>query len=83
MLDDYDLKYETFNDNLLLETYLRRTNLDCQVTPVLCGSSFKNISVQPMMDAIVKYLPNPFELLKNNHSKYFDTALNGMSLFFL
>lgn len=77
MLEKYDLKYETFDDNILLETYLRQTALQCQITPVLCGSSFKNIGVQPMMDAVIKYLPNPLELAKNKHSKYFENELNG------
>lgn len=31
------------------------------VTPVLCGSSFKNIGVQPLMDAVVAYLPSPLQ----------------------
>lgn len=31
------------------------------IVPVLCGASFKNIGVQPLLDAIVNYLPSPIE----------------------
>lgn len=30
--------------------------------PVLCGSSYKNIGVQPLMDAVILYLPSPLEM---------------------
>ena len=38
---------------------LHRACLDTKVTPVLCGSSFKNKGVQPLLDAIVELLPSP------------------------
>ncbi len=38
---------------------LHRATLDIKVTPVLCGSSFKNKGVQPLLDAIVELLPSP------------------------
>jgi elongation factor G len=61
LLDKYDLKYELVDDNILLETYLRKLSLNSKITPILCGSSFKNIAVQPLLDAIIKYLPSPEE----------------------
>jgi elongation factor G len=41
---------------------LRKATLDIKVTPVLCGSSFKNKGVQPLLDAIVELLPSPLEV---------------------
>jgi elongation factor G len=72
LLDKYNLNYETVNDNLLLDTHIRQACLDNAVTPILCGSSFKNIAVQPLMDAVIKYLPNPLDLSKNDFEKYFE-----------
>jgi elongation factor G len=41
---------------------LHRATLDIKVTPVLCGSSFKNKGVQPLLDEIVELLPSPLEV---------------------
>ena len=41
---------------------LHRATLDIKVTPVLCGSSFKNKGVQPLLDAVVELLPSPLEV---------------------
>jgi elongation factor G len=41
---------------------LHRACLDTKVTPVLCGSSFKNKGVQPLLDAIVELLPSPLDV---------------------
>src|SRR4051794_6886941 len=41
---------------------LHRATLDVKVTPVLCGSSFKNKGVQPLLDEIVELLPSPLEV---------------------
>jgi elongation factor G len=41
---------------------LHRATLDIKVTPVLCGSSFKNKGVQPVLDGIVELLPSPLEV---------------------
>ena len=38
---------------------LRRACLKVSIIPVLCGSSFKNKGVQPLLDAVVNYLPSP------------------------
>lgn len=45
----------------LLKKALRQATLKAQVVPILCGSSFRNIGVQPLMDAIVDYLPSPLD----------------------
>jgi len=63
-------------DESLLEKYLdgeeltkeeiiagiRKATLDAAITPVLCGSSFKNKGVQPLLDAINDYLPSPLDV---------------------
>ena len=41
---------------------LRQATLDIKVTPVLCGSSFKNKGVQPLLDAVLEYLPSPLDV---------------------
>ena len=41
---------------------IRRATLADKLTPVLCGSAFKNKGVQPMLDAVVRYLPSPLDV---------------------
>jgi elongation factor G len=45
-----------------LKAAIRKATLDIQMTPVLCGSSFKNKGVQPLLDAVVDYLPSPLDV---------------------
>lgn len=45
-----------------LKAAIRKATLDLSLTPVLCGSSFKNKGVQPLLDAIVDYLPSPLDV---------------------
>jgi elongation factor G len=45
-----------------LNAAIRRATIAGGVTPVLCGSAFKNKGVQPMLDAIVDYLPSPVDI---------------------
>ena len=40
---------------------IRAATLNLDVVPVLCGSSFKNKGVQPLLDAVVAYLPSPLD----------------------
>ncbi|KAI8899166.1 P-loop containing nucleoside triphosphate hydrolase protein [Globomyces pollinis-pini] len=42
-----------------IEKALRRCTLNGSGVPVLCGASFKNIGVQPLLDSVIKYLPSP------------------------
>jgi len=46
----------------ILRTALRRATISGQAVPVLCGAAFKNKGVQPMLDAVVNYLPSPLDV---------------------
>jgi elongation factor G len=64
------------NDDAIMEKYLggealseeeiiagiRRATLSYKLTPVLTGSAFKNKGVQPMLDAVTRYLPSPLDV---------------------
>ena len=64
------------NDDEIMELYLegeeptveqlhagiRRATIAAKLTPVTCGSAFKNKGVQPLLDAIVRYLPSPLDI---------------------
>jgi elongation factor G len=41
---------------------IRKATLSIAMTPVLCGSSFKNKGVQPLLDAVLDYLPSPLDV---------------------
>ena len=41
---------------------IRNATIKVAITPVLCGSSYKNRGVQPLLDAIVAYLPSPLDI---------------------
>src|SRR5438045_4702572 len=45
-----------------LKAAIRKATLDISMTPVLCGSSFKNKGVQPLLDAVIDYLPSPLDV---------------------
>ena len=56
-LEEADIPHERIAKSL------HRAALDLKVTPVLCGSAFKNKGVQPLLDAIVELLPSPLEVV--------------------
>ena len=45
-----------------LQKCIRNGTISMSFVPVLCGSSFKNKGVQPMLDAVVDYLPSPLDI---------------------
>jgi elongation factor G len=45
-----------------MRVIIRKATIEHRITPVLCGASFKNKGVQPLLDAIISYLPNPAEI---------------------
>ena len=46
----------------VLKRAIRSATLGIHFTPVLCGSSFKNKGVQPLLDAVIDYLPSPLDV---------------------
>jgi elongation factor G len=46
----------------MLKRALRAATLDITVTPVLAGSAFKNKGIQPLLDAVVDFLPSPVDV---------------------
>jgi elongation factor G len=42
-----------------IKAAIRKGTLNCTITPAMCGSSFKNKGVQPLLDAVVDYMPSP------------------------
>ena len=46
----------------LLRAAIRKATLEIRLTPVLCGSSFKNKGVQPLLDAVIDFLPSPLDV---------------------
>jgi elongation factor G len=45
-----------------LRAAIRRATLDISITPVLLGSAFKNKGVQPLLEAVIDYLPSPIDV---------------------
>lgn len=45
-----------------MRAIIRKATIERRITPVLCGASFRNKGVQPLLDAIVSYLPNPSDI---------------------
>lgn len=44
-----------------IKASIRRVTLDNKAVPVLCGAAFKNLGVQPLLDAVLDYLPSPLD----------------------
>jgi len=49
-------------DEKLIRKAIRKGTLELSVTPVMCGSAFKNKGVQPLLDAVVDFLPSPIDV---------------------
>jgi len=45
-----------------IKAAVRKLTVNSEIYPVLCGSAFKNKGVQPMLDAVIDYLPNPLDV---------------------
>ncbi|MES9975265.1 MAG: GTP-binding protein, partial [Candidatus Thiodiazotropha sp.] len=49
-------------DEEMIHDALRRATLDNAIVPVLCGSALRNRGVQPLLDALIRYLPSPLDI---------------------
>jgi elongation factor G len=61
LMETYLLDEESVTPDMIRRA-LRRGTLESKITPVLCGSAFKNKGVQPLLDAVVDYLPSPLDV---------------------
>jgi elongation factor G len=55
------IQEEEITSELLMRS-IRQATIQSAVVPVLCGSAFKNKGVQPLLDAVVDYLPSPIDI---------------------
>uniref|UniRef100_H2YDZ7 Tr-type G domain-containing protein n=1 Tax=Ciona savignyi TaxID=51511 RepID=H2YDZ7_CIOSA len=72
-----------------LKKWIRHGTIDRTFVPVLCGSSYKNVGIQPLLNAVVDYLPQPSDIqhpffLKSNKNlslfrRYYDNTLLAMA----
>jgi elongation factor G len=60
LMEDY-LEDKPIGPDRLIQD-IRKATLDISMTPVLCGSAFKNKGVQPLLDAVIDYLPSPLDV---------------------
>jgi elongation factor G len=60
IMEDY-LDGRDLSEDAIIQA-LRKATLSQKLVPVLCGSAFKNKGVQPLLDAIVRYLPSPIDV---------------------
>ena len=79
-LNDGDLSIQE------LKSLLRKGTIENKIIPVMCGSSLKNIGVQPLLDAIVDFLPSPSDIgsytgydLKDHSRKIVKKAIDSES----
>jgi len=60
LMNDYIEGKELTED--AIRAAIRKATLDLKIVPVLCGSAFRNKGVQPLLDAVVNYLPSPLDV---------------------
>ncbi len=45
-----------------IKNAIRKATIACEMNPVLCGTSYRNKGVQPLLDAVVEYMPSPLDV---------------------
>jgi elongation factor G len=69
-----------------IQALIRRETVAARLVPVVCGSGFKNKGIQPLLDAVVDYLPSPLDVppIRGHHPdtglEELRTPLNGAPL---
>jgi len=61
LLEKYFLDHNSISEEEMRH-HIRKATIEMRIVPVVCGSAFKNKGVQHLLDAIVSFLPNPYEL---------------------
>ncbi len=74
LLEKYLSGEEVTNDEL--KAALRRATIANRLQPVICGTAFKNKGVQPLLDAVVDYLPSPLDVppIEGHRSRHRETG---------
>ncbi|MEN8191219.1 MAG: elongation factor G [Bacteroidota bacterium] len=65
-----------------VKSVLRKATIELKITPVLCGSSFKNKGVQKLLDSVIELLPSPLDIgeLKVHHVHRDDEVIRKIDL---
>ena len=45
-----------------IKAAIRKATVECKICPIVCGSSYKDKGIQPMLDAVVDYMPSPLDI---------------------
>ena len=61
LLEKFMVDPETITEEEIIAE-IRKATLELRMCPVMCGASFKNKGVQPLLDGVVRYLPSPLDV---------------------
>ena len=61
LLEKYMEDPDSITEDEMLQ-HIRQATIDMRITPVMCGSAFKNKGVQMLLDAIIEFLPSPLDI---------------------
>jgi elongation factor G len=61
LMEKYFEDPDSLTEDEVIEA-IRKATIAMQITPILCGSAFKNKGVQTMLDAVMMYLPSPYDV---------------------
>jgi len=61
LLEKYMEDPDSITEDEMLEA-IRKATIEMKITPVMCGSAFKNKGVQMLLDAVIEFLPSPLDI---------------------